>query len=251
MNTAPINALTPTALPTLDAPAADRAWTALAPGVPHVHADRKRAFRLLALRVKRAIDLVGAVAGLIVLIPIMAFVAVLIRLDSRGPVLFRQPRLGQRGRLFWLYKFRTMRPDAEERLRELEARNESARGVLFKLRDDPRVTRLGRFLRRTNFDELPQLWNVLRGEMSLVGPRPFQMRDSERLRALDPAAFEQRLKFLPGLTGAWQVGRVSPTDSEHLLEYDLDYVQNWSLKRDMRIMYRTIFILIAGFRAPG
>jgi lipopolysaccharide/colanic/teichoic acid biosynthesis glycosyltransferase len=164
-------------------------------------------------------------------------------------VLFRQRRLGYRGQSFYIYKFRTMRSDAEQCLVDLEARNESARGLLFKLRDDPRVTRLGHFLRRTNLDELPQLWNVLRGEMSLVGPRPFQMRDSDRILAVDPSAFQKRLEFRPGLTGAWQVGRLSPTDSEHLLELDLDYVQNWSLRRDLGIMYRTFFILIAGLRA--
>ena len=247
MKIVPLNALSPTALPTCDAPAMDRRWTGLAPSVSHVESGQIS--RISGLGAKRVLDLVGATVGLILLSPIMAVIAFLIRYDSQGPALFRQRRLGRRGQPFWIYKFRTMRADAELHLSELEAINESAHGVLFKLRDDPRVTRLGHFLRRTNFDELPQLWNVLRGEMSLVGPRPFQMRDSERLRALDPAAFTQRLEFLPGLTGAWQVGRISSTDSEHLLEFDLDYVQNWSLKRDMRIMYRTVFILIAGFLA--
>lgn len=246
MKSAPLNALSPTSVPACDASSLD-GWARLVPSVPRV--DRGRGTCVAGLGAKRVVDLVGAVAGLLLLFPVLAVVALLIRYDSRGPVLFRQRRLGYRGRMFWIYKFRTMQADAEAHLRDLEARNESAHGVLFKLRDDPRVTRLGHFLRKTNFDELPQLWNVLRGEMSLVGPRPFQTRDSERLRTLDPSAFAQRLEFPPGLTGAWQVGRSSPTDSEHLLEFDLDYVQNWSLKRDLGIMYRTVFILIAGFRA--
>ena len=172
-------------------------------------------------------------------------------LDSRGPILFRQRRLGRYGRPFWILKFRTMRPDAEHTLAALEAQNEAARGVLFKMRDDPRVTRLGRFLRRTNLDELPQLFNVLKGEMSLVGPRPFQMRDCEKLYALDPNAFSRRLELPPGLTGAWQVLRSSPVDSEHLLKFDLRYVENWSLGNDLWILYRTVFIIIAGFRRRG
>ena len=140
-----------------------------------------------------------------------------------------------------------MRADAEAQLARLEGRNESSRGVLFKMRDDPRVTRLGRFLRRTNLDELPQLMNVFKGEMSLVGPRPFQSRDCDRLKELDPTAFTRRLAMPPGLTGAWQVGRRDPTDSENLLDLDLDYVDRWSLALDMQIIYRTVFIVLAGF----
>jgi lipopolysaccharide/colanic/teichoic acid biosynthesis glycosyltransferase len=196
---------------------------------------------------KRMMDLTGAISGLALLSPVLFVIAILIIRDSRGPVLFRQRRLGRRGRPFWIYKFRTMKPDAESSLAALETQNEAARGLLFKMRDDPRVTKLGHVLRHTNLDELPQLFNVLRGEMSLVGPRPFQMRDSERLKALDPTAFARRLDMPPGLTGAWQVGRIDPTDSEHLLQLDLDYVNTWSLGRDLRIMYRTFFILLAGF----
>jgi lipopolysaccharide/colanic/teichoic acid biosynthesis glycosyltransferase len=129
--------------------------------------------------IKRIMDVVGALGGLILLGPVLAIVALLIRLDSRGPILFRQRRMGLGGREFRCLKFRTMVADAEQRLRDLEARNECAGGVLFKIKDDPRVTPLGRFLRRTSLDELPQLWNVLVGEMSLVGPRPWQLRDSE------------------------------------------------------------------------
>ena len=155
---------------------------------------------------KRAVDLAGALVGLMLLTPVILAIALLIRLDSPGPVLFRQLRRGYRGRLFRLLKFRTMSVDAEQRLTDLEESNESAGGVLFKLRDDPRVTRLGRFLRRYSLDELPQLINVLWGEMSLVGPRPLQLRDSDRLLALDPTGYARRLQVMPGLTGPWQVG---------------------------------------------
>ena len=136
---------------------------------------------------KGFVNLAGASVGLLLLAPVMLAIALLIRLDSPGPALFRQVRRGHRGRPFRMLKFRTMVVDAERRLGDLESCNESAGGVLFKLRDDPRVTRLGRFLRRSSLDELPQLINVLRGEMSLVGPRPLQLRDSERLAGRGPA----------------------------------------------------------------
>jgi lipopolysaccharide/colanic/teichoic acid biosynthesis glycosyltransferase len=196
--------------------------------------------------VKRAMDLVGSIGGLILLSPLLAAVGLLVRWESRGPVLFRQPRMGLDGRVFLCLKFRTMVPDAEQRLRDLEARNESAGGVLFKIKDDPRVTALGRFLRRTSLDELPQLWNVLVGEMSLVGPRPLQLRDSERLAELDPRAYAQRLSVIPGITGPWQVAGRSDLDGHRMLDLDLDYVENWSMATDMRILFRTVSVVIGG-----
>ena len=135
----------------------------------------------LPLLAKRAVDVTGAFIGLFLLTPVILIIALVIRLEGRGPILFRQLRCGYRGKLFRVIKFRTMCIDAEQRLGALEESNESAGGVLFKLRYDPRVTRLGRFLRRHSLDELPQLINVLRGEMSLVGPRPLQLRDSDKL----------------------------------------------------------------------
>ncbi len=194
---------------------------------------------------KRVIDWVGAAIGLLMLSPVMLVVAAMVRLDSAGPVIFRQRRLGQGGRAFWVLKFRTMTTDAEHRLGDLEALNESAGGVLFKIRSDPRVTRLGRFLRRTSLDELPQLFNVLRGEMSLVGPRPLQLRDCERLEALDPASYNQRLTVLPGVTGPWQVGGRSDVDCHGMLRLDLDYIENWSLGLDLRILFRTVYVVLA------
>lgn len=196
--------------------------------------------------VKRTIDLIGSIGGLAFLLPVLILIGVLVRLDSRGPILFRQRRVGLRGREFWCLKFRTMVPDAEARLRDLEARNESAGGVLFKIKDDPRVTPLGRFLRRSSLDEFPQLWNVVRGEMSLVGPRPLQLRDSERLEQLNPEGYHRRLTVIPGVTGPWQVGGRSEVDSNGMLQLDLDYIENWSIANDLVILLKTVIVVAAG-----
>jgi lipopolysaccharide/colanic/teichoic acid biosynthesis glycosyltransferase len=231
----------------LRSPRYDRA--VIAPGaILWPSSSRRRADRLPTVGrkslVKRGIDLVGALTGLLVLWPVMLALAVLIRLDSSGPVLFRQVRRGHRGRPFRMLKFRTMVADAEARLGDLEACNESAGGVLFKLRDDPRVTRLGRFLRRSSLDELPQLINVLKGEMSLVGPRPLQLRDSDRLWALDPQGHAHRLRVLPGVTGPWQVAGRSDLDYEQMVQLDLDYVANHSLGRDLGILGKTVLVVL-------
>jgi lipopolysaccharide/colanic/teichoic acid biosynthesis glycosyltransferase len=200
----------------------------------------------LRFRVKRAVDLAGSLVGLIFLTPVMLLIALAIRLDSPGPVLFRQLRRGHRGRLFRVLKFRTMIVDAEQQLPNLEESNESAGGVLFKLRKDPRVTGLGGILRRFSLDELPQLINVFRGEMSLVGPRPLQLRDSERLLASNPEAYARRLQVMPGLTGPWQVGGRSEVDYGRMIELDLNYVENWSLGRDLWIICKTFAVVLLG-----
>ena len=237
-----MSALTPMTLSTYERPstiAQDRPGRDEAglPGSPDRAASARSA-------VKRTMDVVGSLLGLIVLSPVLAVVAVLIRRDSRGPILFRQERMGLGGRVFRCLKFRTMVPDAEARLRDLEASNESAGGVLFKIKDDPRVTPLGRFLRRSSLDELPQLWNVLAGEMSLGGPRPLQLRDSEKLEALDPEGYARRLSVMPGITGPWQVGGRSEVDSERMVRLDLDYVENWSIGLDLAILRKTISVVI-------
>jgi lipopolysaccharide/colanic/teichoic acid biosynthesis glycosyltransferase len=196
--------------------------------------------------VKRLIDILGAATGLVLLFPLLVMIAAMVRLSSPGPALFRQLRQGQGGRPFWFLKFRTMSVDAERRLRDLEPLNEAAGGVLFKIRRDPRVTPLGRWLRRLSLDELPQLLNVLRGEMSLVGPRPLQMRDSDLLEQLEPSAYARRLTVLPGLTGAWQVGGRSETDSHGMLQLDLEYIERWSLRLDLAILCRTVKAVLRG-----
>ena len=194
--------------------------------------------------VKRILDFTGALVGLILLSPVMVLVAIVIRCDSRGPIFFRQVRTGFRGRQFSCLKFRTMVIGAEERLRDLETQNESVGGVLFKIKNDPRVTRLGRFLRKSSLDELPQLFNVLLGQMSLVGPRPLQLRDSQRLEALAPIPYSRRLSVMPGVTGPWQVGGRSDLDSLGMLRLDLDYVENWTLTTDLGILCKTVGVVI-------
>lgn len=195
---------------------------------------------------KRSIDILGAGLGLIVLSPLLLVIAVVIRLTSRGPALFRQARLGWNGVPFQILKFRTMTTDAEQRLKELEHLNESEGGVLFKIKRDPRITTIGRILRRTSLDELPQLWNVLRGEMSLVGPRPLQVRDSMLLAQVDPDGYRRRLLVLPGLTGLWQARSRSETGFEHMMNLDCQYVQRWSLWLDVVILFETVLGVVRG-----
>jgi exopolysaccharide biosynthesis polyprenyl glycosylphosphotransferase len=184
---------------------------------------------------KRAFDLVGAALGIVLLAPVLGLVALAIRLDDGGPVLFRQTRVGRGGAPFSMCKFRTMCVDAEQRLADLRMGNDGA-GPLFKLHDDPRVTRVGRFLRRTSLDELPQLWNVLVGTMSLVGPRPALPSEVERYRDFD----DRRLLVTPGLTGLWQVSGRSDLDWAEGVRLDQYYVENWSFLHDIVILARTV-----------
>jgi lipopolysaccharide/colanic/teichoic acid biosynthesis glycosyltransferase len=195
---------------------------------------------------KRVIDRAGAGVALLLLAPVLLAIAVVIRLTSKGPILFRQTRLGRNGEPFVLYKFRTMVVDAERRLKELEHLNESEGGVLFKIKHDPRITRIGRILRRTSLDELPQLWNILKGEMSLVGPRPLQLRDSLMLAQTDPDGYGQRLFVRPGLTGLWQARSRSETGFEHMLKLDIAYVAEWSLWLDLVIIAETAISVVRG-----
>jgi exopolysaccharide biosynthesis polyprenyl glycosylphosphotransferase len=183
---------------------------------------------------KRALDIFTAVVALAVFAPIMAAIAVAIKVDSPGPAFFRQRRVGRDGREFSIVKFRTMRVGAEEQLSALQDANEGS-GPLFKLRDDPRVTRVGRFLRRYSLDEFPQFWNVVLGDMSVVGPRP--PLPSE-VTAYDGTVF-RRLYIKPGITGPWQVGGRSDLSWEESVRLDLRYVENWSVLDDIIIMWRT------------
>ena len=191
---------------------------------------------------KRTLDYVGAAVGLLLLSPVMLGVAVAIRLGSDGPALFRQRRTGRHGEAFLMWKFRTMACDAEDRMGELERLNESPGGVLFKLRRDPRVTRIGRVLRRTSLDELPQLFNVLQGQMSLVGPRPLPLRDCARLAESDAAGFHIRHRVLPGITGPWQLGGRSEVGHERMIAMDVEYVRNWSFVKDLFLILRSVVI---------
>lgn len=202
--------------------------------------------RQALLTVKRVLDVVGSAVGLVFLSPVLLVIAALIRWQSPGPVIFWQQRVGKDGQVFWFLKFRTMVVNAEDQLKQLETSNESTCGVLFKIRDDPRVTRLGRFLRKSSLDELPQLFNVLLGDMTLVGPRPLQVRDSDRLQFSSPEGFSLRASVTPGLTGPWQVGGRSEADSGTMLRLDLDYIQNMSLARDLFILCRTFVVVLHG-----
>lgn len=184
---------------------------------------------------KQIVDRVGALAGLVVLAPLLIVVALLIRAEDGGPVLFRQIRVGQHGAPFAILKFRTMRSDAEQLVAQLQEENE-ADGPLFKMRDDPRVTRIGRVLRKYSIDELPQLWNVLAGEMSLVGPRP--ALPSEVAEYND--ATRRRLAARPGITGLWQVSGRSDLSWERGVALDVAYIDNWSLLNDALILARTV-----------
>jgi exopolysaccharide biosynthesis polyprenyl glycosylphosphotransferase len=197
------------------------------------------------LLIKRAIDIAGATIGLLALSPLMLLIAAAIRLTSQGPVIFGQERYGRNKRRFRMYKFRTMVCNAEALQEDLECRNEVA-GPAFKIKDDPRVTRVGRFLRRTSLDELPQLFNVLRGEMSLVGPRPLPQRDVSRF---EEGWLMRRFCVVPGLTGLWQINGRSNTSFDKWVEHDLSYIDRWSLMLDLKIMAQTIPAVVKGVGA--
>jgi exopolysaccharide biosynthesis polyprenyl glycosylphosphotransferase len=185
--------------------------------------------------VKRMFDVLSAFLGLAVAAPLMAVTALLVKLTSRGPVFFRQERVGRGGRAFELLKFRSMCIDAEERKSELTGDNEAAEGF-FKIADDPRITKVGRILRRTNLDELPQLLNVLRGEMSLVGPRPLIPQEDRRVVGWH----RRRLELTPGMTGHWQVLGSSRVPLDEMVAIDYLYVANWSLWTDLKLLLRTV-----------
>jgi exopolysaccharide biosynthesis polyprenyl glycosylphosphotransferase len=192
-------------------------------------------FEGIDFAVKRSFDLLIAISILLVMSPALIVSALLIRFTSRGPIFYRSIRPGLGGMPFSCFKFRTMYEDADTRQAELEERNEAG-GAIFKMRNDPRVTPVGRFLRRWSLDELPQLLNVIRGEMSLVGPRPLPARDYERLEDWH----RKRYLVLPGMTGLWQVSGRSELDFDELVRLDFLYLERWSVWLDMAIILRTI-----------
>ncbi len=185
---------------------------------------------------KRSLDVACSAIGVIILAPLMLLVAIAIKMTSKGPVIFRQKRYGLNKRTFWMYKFRSMVEDAEVRQKELEHLNEND-GHAFKMRNDPRITRVGQIIRRTSIDELPQFFNVLLGDMSLVGPRPLPMRD---VNNFSEASLMRRFSVKPGLTGLWQVSGRSNTSFANWMKLDLEYIDRWSLLLDMKILARTI-----------
>jgi exopolysaccharide biosynthesis polyprenyl glycosylphosphotransferase len=199
-----------------------------------------------AMMVKWGFDRIGSLALLVLLSPFLLAVAVAIRIGSPGPVIFRQQRAGLYGKPFTMLKFRTMIPGAEDKQRELESLNQM-RGPVFKIEDDPRITPIGRFLRKTSIDELPQLLNVLRGHMSLVGPRPLPLYEVAKF---EQAGHRRRLSMKPGLTCLWQVrGRNKVSDFDEWVRMDLEYIDNWSLGLDLVIVVRTIPVVLFGWGA--
>lgn len=191
---------------------------------------------------KRALDIVGSMVGMVILGIATIFVAPAIKLDSPGPVFFGQTRVGKNGRKFTFYKFRSMYKDAEARKKELMASNE-VKGLMFKMEDDPRITRVGKFIRKTSIDELPQFWNVLRGDMSLVGTRPPTVDEFEHYEAKHKC----RLSMTPGLTGLWQIsGRSDIKDFDEVVRLDMQYIDNWSILKDIKILILTVKVVLTG-----
>ena len=191
---------------------------------------------------KRALDIVGSLVGMVILGIATIFVAPAIKLDSPGPVFFGQNRVGKNGRKFTFYKFRSMYKDAEARKKELMASNE-VKGLMFKMEDDPRITKVGKFIRKTSIDELPQFWNVLRGDMSLVGTRPPTVDEFEHYEAKHKC----RLSMTPGLTGLWQIsGRSDIKDFDEVVRLDMQYIDNWSILKDIKILILTVKVVLTG-----
>ena len=187
---------------------------------------------------KRAIDVVCSLAGLLVLSPVLIIVSILIKLESDGPIIFSQDRIGYRGQKFKMYKFRSMVVNAEELKKKLAEQNEMS-GPMFKMKNDPRVTKVGKFIRKTSIDELPQLINILKGEMSLVGPRPSLPKE---VREFEPWMME-RLEVKPGLTCYWQVSGRNDIDFEDWMKLDIRYVRERSFWLDIKLIFKTFFVL--------
>lgn len=199
-------------------------------------------FGIRQVFLKRMLDIVGGLIGLLVTAVLTVFLAPAILLESKGPVFFSQIRVGKNGRPFKIYKFRSMYQDAEERKKELMAQNEM-KGNMFKITNDPRVTKVGRFLRKTSLDEFPQFWNVFKGEMSLVGSRPPTMDEFQKYEY----RHKRRLSVKPGLTGLWQVsGRSDIGDFEDVVRLDLEYIDNWSMLLDVKLILKTMVVVMFG-----
>lgn len=197
-------------------------------------------FNATGLLYKRVLDIIGGLVGTLIFLVMYPFMALAIRLDSPGPIIFKQKRMGQNGRIFNLYKFRSMYMDAEQRKQELLSQNEM-NGAMFKLKDDPRITRVGRWLRKTSLDEFPQFINVLKGEMSLVGTRPPTLDEVEKYKPWHL----RRISAKPGITGLWQVsGRNKITDFDEIVELDCRYLDQWRFADDVKILLRTVLVVL-------
>ncbi|SFF16757.1 exopolysaccharide biosynthesis polyprenyl glycosylphosphotransferase [Paenibacillus algorifonticola] len=200
--------------------------------------EKRKSLRLY-LMAKRAVDIIGAATGIMILSPVLILVAVLIKLeDPRGKIFFYQTRVGRNERTFKMYKFRSMVSNAEDMLEDLLSKNE-VEGAMFKMKEDPRITKIGRFIRKTSIDELPQFWNVLRGDMSLVGPRPPLPREVESYSSYD----KLRLRVTPGCTGLWQVSGRNELNFHEMVELDLQYIKQRSIIFDIKIILLTVKVM--------
>ncbi|WP_342044814.1 sugar transferase [Bacillus sp. OTU530] len=197
------------------------------------------------LLAKRCVDITGALCGIILLLFLFIIIAIIIKIeDPKGPVFFKQKRIGKDGKEFYMYKFRSMVTDAEERLKDLLKYNEIS-GAMFKMKEDPRITKIGKFIRKTSIDELPQLWNVLRGDMSLVGPRPPLPREVAEYTTHDM----QRLLVVPGCTGLWQVSGRNDLNFDQMVELDIQYIKKRSFMFDVKIILKTVKVLLGSDNA--
>ncbi len=211
----------------------------------YVIAFTTRLYDYRLMLVKRVMDIAGSLVGLVITGIVMIFLAPAIKIESPGPLFFKQTRVGKNGRPFTMYKFRSMYADAEERKKELMAYNEM-QGNMFKMTNDPRVTKVGRFIRKTSLDELPQFWNVFKGEMSLVGTRPPTMEEYLEYQGWQ----KRRISFKPGITGLWQIsGRSNIHDFDEVVKMDLEYIDNWSLGLDVKIILKTVVTVLCGVGA--
>ncbi|MDR2465732.1 MAG: sugar transferase [Streptococcaceae bacterium] len=203
-------------------------------GIPNQFVETSIFYRFI----KRSIDLVGSGMGILILLPVFAIVGFLIKLDG-GPAFFRQKRVGKDGEIFEILKFRSMCIDAEAKLSDLMEQNE-IEGAMFKMKNDPRITPIGRFIRKTSIDELPQLWNIFKGDMSLVGPRPPIVHEVEEYSAKD----KKRLTVKPGASGLWQVSGRNELSFHEMVDLDIKYIKNQSVKQDLTIILRTLHVVI-------
>lgn len=208
----------------------------------NVIAFSSRLFDYRMVMVKRLIDIAGALVGLSITLVVGIVLAPILLLESPGPLIFKQKRVGENGRIFDFYKFRSMYQDAEVRKKELMAKNEM-QGLMFKMENDPRITKVGAFIRKTSLDELPQFWNVLKGDMSLVGTRPPTVDEYQQYSYYQ----KRRISFRPGITGLWQIsGRSNIKNFDEVVKLDLEYIDNWSILLDFKIIFKTILVVLRG-----
>lgn len=214
-------------------------------GKYYVIAFSSRFFDYRQVLIKRVMDIIGSIIGLLITVVVGIILAPFLLLESPGPLIFSQNRVGKNGRIFKFYKFRSMYADAEDRKKELMDQNEM-QGGMFKIKDDPRITKVGKFIRRTSIDEFPQFWNVLKGDMSLVGTRPPTVDEYEHYESYQ----KRRISFKPGITGLWQIsGRSNIKNFDEVVKLDLEYIDQWSITLDIKILLKTVIAVFSGIGA--